>query len=404
MSTTRPPVPVNIIAGGLGAGKTTAINALLQHRPSGERWAILINEYGEVGVDGALLATEGVRPNVEIREVAGGCICCSAGFMFEMSLVMLLQRRPDRLLIEPTGLATLTGIIETLESPGIRDAVDLRSVITLIDASRLEERNATPEEQDQVAAADILLANHVDRATPDSIEAFLETSRRAFPPRAHVGTVDHARIPPELLDLVRDRPRTDAPALGASLVSVGSADPGRDDGPSTHSHTSTNIESQSAFHAHVSPGSHAPPEGDASNHGHSHPTFKSLPHDIHTPSHTHTPESFQEHDDIVYRTHATAHAATAGWILHNACVFDADRFTAWVREASRATSAIRLKAVVRTRTGWWAYNIVRGEEEIRPAAWCRTSRVELVCPPDSDLHPQPLDTTLRACIAQGPME
>jgi len=60
--------------------------------------------------------------DAEIREVAGGCICCSAGIMFEVSLVMLLQRRPVRLLIEPTGLAALPGILDTLNRPGIREA------------------------------------------------------------------------------------------------------------------------------------------------------------------------------------------------------------------------------------------------------------------------------------------
>ena len=114
----RPPIPVNIISGPLGVGKTTTINQLLAQRPSNERWAVLVNEYGLVGLDAALLESSpdnARRPSVEIREVAGGCICCSAGFMFDMSLVLLLQRRPDRLLIEPTGLAALSGILNTLD-------------------------------------------------------------------------------------------------------------------------------------------------------------------------------------------------------------------------------------------------------------------------------------------------
>ncbi len=104
----RKPIPINIISGPLGVGKTTTINHLMELRPPEERWAILVNEYGLVGLDAALMQTESERKGgagVEIREVAGGCICCSAGFMFEVSLVFLLQRRPDRLLIEPTGLA-----------------------------------------------------------------------------------------------------------------------------------------------------------------------------------------------------------------------------------------------------------------------------------------------------------
>lgn len=202
MSPRKRPVPVNIIAGGLGAGKTTAVNHLLGQRPKGERWAILVNEYGEVGVDAALLGQQDSGSGVEIRELAGGCICCTAGFLFEMSLVTLLGRRPDRLIIEPTGLATLTGIIEVLELPGLRDAVDLRSVITLVDGTRVNAGDATPEEQDQIAAADILLVNHTDRAAPDEVAAFLAAANAAFPPRAHVGSISHARVPFRLLDLV----------------------------------------------------------------------------------------------------------------------------------------------------------------------------------------------------------
>ena len=125
-------IPVNIIAGPLGVGKTTMINHFLEHRPQGERWAILVNEYGLVGIDAALMqdsSKESSAKEVEINEVAGGCICCSAGVFFEASLIRLLRRRPDRLLIEPTGLAALSGILNTLGREGIKEAIELRSII-----------------------------------------------------------------------------------------------------------------------------------------------------------------------------------------------------------------------------------------------------------------------------------
>ena len=99
MKKTAKRVPVNVIGGSLGVGKTTTINHLMAQRPVGERWAVLVNEYGLIGLDAALIEGEGRsaggQNGVEIREVAGGCICCSAGIFFEMSLVQLLQRRPD---------------------------------------------------------------------------------------------------------------------------------------------------------------------------------------------------------------------------------------------------------------------------------------------------------------------
>ncbi len=100
-------IPTNILTGFLGVGKTTAILHLLQHKPESERWAVLVNEFGEVGIDGALIAGNySEEQGVFIREVPGGCMCCAAGLPMQMALNMLLARaRPDRLLIEPTGLS-----------------------------------------------------------------------------------------------------------------------------------------------------------------------------------------------------------------------------------------------------------------------------------------------------------
>ncbi|MEO1172676.1 MAG: GTP-binding protein, partial [Myxococcota bacterium] len=150
-------VPVNIVTGPLGVGKTTAINHLIAQRPAEEKWAILLNEYGQIGLDAALMDLRRANDSVGVREVAGGCICCSAGIMFEVELVLLLRQRPDRLLIEPTGLATVSGILETLGRDGIREAVDLRSVVCLLDPRNLDAASFTVELSDQVDAADVLV-------------------------------------------------------------------------------------------------------------------------------------------------------------------------------------------------------------------------------------------------------
>ena len=97
-------IPTNVVTGFLGAGKSTAILNLLKEKPEGERWAILVNEFGEVGIDGGLLGASSGR-EVFVREVPGGCMCCTAGLPMQMAMNMLLARaKPDRLLIEPTGL------------------------------------------------------------------------------------------------------------------------------------------------------------------------------------------------------------------------------------------------------------------------------------------------------------
>ena len=156
-------IPINIVAGPLGVGKTTLINSLLDQREPGERWAVLVNEYGLVGLDAALMASgdKGQKAELDIKEVAGGCICCSAGFIFEVSLVQILQRRPDRLIIEPTGLAALSGILDTLDRPGIRESIDLRSIVCIMDMQTYQAAYQDEIVKDQVEAADILLGGGV---------------------------------------------------------------------------------------------------------------------------------------------------------------------------------------------------------------------------------------------------
>ena len=115
-------VPTNVITGFLGVGKTTAIQHLLASKPAHERWAVLVNEFGEVGVDGALFGPE-QGGEVFVREVPGGCMCCAAGLPMQVALNQLLAKaRPHRLLIEPTGLGHPREVLETL-SDSVRNGV-----------------------------------------------------------------------------------------------------------------------------------------------------------------------------------------------------------------------------------------------------------------------------------------
>ena len=107
-------VKTNIITGFLGAGKSTNILNVLSQKPGKERWALLVNEFGEVGIDGTMLSQSAI-PDIFVREVPGGCMCCSSGIPLHMALNMLLARaKPDRLIIEPSGLGHPRELIEAL--------------------------------------------------------------------------------------------------------------------------------------------------------------------------------------------------------------------------------------------------------------------------------------------------
>jgi G3E family GTPase len=141
-------IPTHLISGSLGAGKTSLIRALLAQRPSNERWAILINEFGQIGLDAALLSTDDA--GVSLTEVAGGCLCCVNGVPFQVGLGRLLrQAKPDRLFIEPSGLGHPAELLDQLAGPPWRDVLALQPSVAVIDGPALLRGEKLPVSQTQ---------------------------------------------------------------------------------------------------------------------------------------------------------------------------------------------------------------------------------------------------------------
>ena len=159
-------VPTSIISGFLGVGKTTAIHNLLSQKPKNERWAVLINEFGEVGIDASLIeAGTNTQKEIFLREVPGGCMCCTNGLPMQMALNQLLSRaHPHRLLIEPTGLGHLEEVIATLSSGFNQKIIRLNAVITLVDARMLNQERYFNNDTfiHQIECADIIIGNKYD--------------------------------------------------------------------------------------------------------------------------------------------------------------------------------------------------------------------------------------------------
>jgi len=194
--------PVTIITGFLGTGKTTAILSAFEHRPENERWAVIVNEFGEIGLDGAILG------GIATKEIPGGCICCTAGVALKFGIVEVLKtQKPDRLLIEPTGLADPGGIIDLLRQPGLSRLVTPRATIGLINPRHLADPRRSTEHEvwhAQIALSDVLVGGFADETTPEEDAAFeaftadlwpqpLVIARRSAP---EGGTID-----PEWFDL-----------------------------------------------------------------------------------------------------------------------------------------------------------------------------------------------------------
>lgn len=164
-------IPTHIISGFLGAGKTTLLKSLLTQKPENEVWAVVMNEFGQIGVDQLLLVNE---DGYAVRELLGGCLCCSSQLSMQVTLSRLLSdTKPHRIFIEPTGLGHPAQIIEQLTEPHWQTRLDVRSPVTVVDGSRLHESEWVQQNlyQDQLKAAQIIVVSHQDLMSEQDINS-----------------------------------------------------------------------------------------------------------------------------------------------------------------------------------------------------------------------------------------
>ncbi|MBM05349.1 MAG: cobalamin biosynthesis protein CobW [Oceanibulbus sp.] len=188
-------IPVTVITGFLGSGKTTLIRHLMTNA-GGRRLAVLVNEFGTVGVDGDILKSCAIEdcPAENIVELANGCICCTVAddFIPTIEALMALPTRPDHILIETSGLALPKPLLKAFDWPAIRSKITVDGVIALadaeavaagtfaadvaaVDAQRLADDSLDHETplsevfEDQISCADIILMSKADLAGPDGL-------------------------------------------------------------------------------------------------------------------------------------------------------------------------------------------------------------------------------------------
>lgn len=156
-------IPVTVITGFLGSGKTTLVRHLMQN-PQGKRLAIIVNEFGDVGVDGEILKSCAIPdcPAENILELANGCICCTVAddFIPTIEALMALDPQPEHILIETSGLALPKPLLKAFDWPDIRSRITVDGVIALADAEAVAARRFAPN----VAAVD------AQRAADDSLD------------------------------------------------------------------------------------------------------------------------------------------------------------------------------------------------------------------------------------------
>ena len=184
--------PLTIVTGFLGSGKTTLLRALLERGVGGRRLGLVVNELGQIGLDGSMLEQAGAAPLVELT---GGCVCCEAGSDFLLAVEELSAYAPDCIVVETTGLAEPGGIIRRARGAGL----PLDAVLAVADAANLEVAlRASPVAAWQLCAADLIILSKVDLVTPAE-RAAVTARLGAINARAAIVPASYGQVPPDLL-------------------------------------------------------------------------------------------------------------------------------------------------------------------------------------------------------------
>ncbi|CAM4072104.1 GTP-binding protein [Vreelandella rituensis] len=345
-------IPAHLITGFLGSGKSTLIHSLIENKPVDERWAVLVNEFGQIGIDQAMF-TE--RDDVIVKGLPGGCLCCQLAFVMQATLVNLLHRhRPDRLIIEPSGLGHPAGLLDMLRGEAFAEVLDVQDIIATLDPRRLDEQRVREHEtfRDQLEMADAVVLTMTDQASIAQQQAARERVESYWPPKKWLVEAPHGALPIDLLlksGQLKSEPLKNRHAATAAAPSR----------PASHQ----------ALHV---------------------PAAPAMLDDVFAAVVDRPPPLGKPQ----HETGSALGYTSLSWRWHPEKCFDLDQLTA---QLSALPREVRVKGILHTQDGWKLLNRAEGAMHMQNSAWRQDSRLEIIAPPQALPSADSLASGFKAC-------
>ena len=356
---------IDIFSGFLGAGKTTLIKKLIHEAFGGEKLVLIENEFGEIGIDGGFMREAGIQVN----ELNSGCICCSLVGDFREALKQVVETyHPDRILIEPSGVGKLSDVTRAVEGVAASLPVELNSFVTVADVNKVKlyMKNFGEFYDDQVSHASCLILSRTGNAPEAKVAAAVKLLQEKNP-TATIVTTDWTSLTGKQIVAVMDGKRD----LVAELISEAGAANAAHAGEDEHEHHHHHHDGHCCHHDHDGEHDH---EHCHHDHDHEHE------HCHHDHDHEHGCHHHEEHEGHVH--HYDEHGVCSCGHHHHD--HDADEvFTSWGRETAHKYSRealeqalaaldsgkygaiLRAKGIVDGGDGWFEFDMVPGEHEVR---------------------------------------
>ena len=354
---------IDIFSGFLGAGKTTLIKKLIHEAFGGEKLVLIENEFGEIGIDGGFMREAGIQVN----ELNSGCICCSLVGDFREALKQVVETyHPDRILIEPSGVGKLSDVTRAVEGVAASLPVELNSFVTVADVNKVKlyMKNFGEFYDDQVSHASCLILIRTGNAPEAKVAAAVKLLQEKNP-TATIVTTDWTSLTGKQIVAVMDGKRD----LVAELISEAGAANAAHAGEDEHEHHHHHHDGHCCHHDHDGEHDH-----EHCHHDHDHE------HCHHDHDHEHGCHDHEEHEGHVH--HYDEHGVCSCGHHHHD--HDADEvFTSWGRETAHKYSRealeqalaaldsgkygaiLRAKGIVDGGDGWFEFDMVPGEHEVR---------------------------------------